>query len=60
MFMIPESPSYRGTLPEWEDYRRKVDGFPIDEPGRSGAMAEADGMIAAIKEESDGRGLMAA
>ncbi len=51
MTLIPRPPSYAGTLAEWEAYRQQVAAFPADEPGREGALAEADGMIAAIRRE---------
>ncbi|MFA7239173.1 MAG: hypothetical protein WC091_03610 [Sulfuricellaceae bacterium] len=51
MFMIPESPHDSATLKEWSDYRLVLLMLPEDEPGMSAALAEANAMIAAIKDE---------
>lgn len=51
MFMIPESPHDSATLKEWSDYRLALLMLPENEPGMDAALAEADAMIAAIKDE---------
>lgn len=51
MFRIPNPPDYAGTRKEWEDYRSLILGYPDDEPGRNGALADAEGMIDAIAKE---------
>lgn len=52
--VTPKMPSYRGSLQEWESYLRELKSESvINQPGVKGAIAEAYGIIKAIKEEQE-------
>ena len=51
MFTIPNPPDYLAPLAEWEAYRALLVEKFQNEPGASGALADADGVIHSIKEE---------
>jgi hypothetical protein len=53
MFPIPNPPDYLAPLAEWEAYRAQLVERFSNDPGFSGAMADADGVIRSINGELD-------
>jgi hypothetical protein len=51
MFLIPNPPGCLAPLAEWEAYRALLLAKFSEEPGVSGALADADGVIRSIKEK---------
>lgn len=51
MFTIPDAPSYRGTLQQWQDYLQLLEAEYAQASGVAGAIAEAKGVIRAFQQE---------
>lgn len=51
MFTVPDSPSYRATVKQWQDYLLLLETEYAQASGVTGAIAEAKGVIKAFLQE---------